>query len=246
MNIVAIIPARMGSSRFPGKPLKKINGVPMIRHVYDQVKNNNNLLTTIVATCDHEIEEYIHSIDGNVIMTSSKHERASDRCAEALLIYEKKQHIKVDIVVMVQGDEPMIKSEMISEAINPMLKDSTILVTNLLSNIKTEKEFKSRNSIKVVCDNKSNALYFSREPIPHMKTYNMNFVKKQICVIPFRRDFLIKYTNMDPTELEVLESVDMMRVLEHGYHVKMVPTKYDTFAVDTPEDLINVEKLIKS
>ena len=177
MNILAIIPARMGSSRFPGKPLKKINGVPMIRHVYDQVKNNNNLLTTIVATCDREIEEYIHSIDGNVIMTSSKHERASDRCAEALLIYEKKQHIKVDIVVMVQGDEPMIKSEMISEAINPMLKDSTILVTNLLSNIKTEKEFKSRNSIKVVCDNKSNALYFSREPIPHMKTYigELNF-----------------------------------------------------------------------
>ena len=244
MNILALIPARMGSSRFPGKPLKKILGKPMIGHVYERVSKCDLLIKTVVATCDQEIVDYIESIGGQVVMTSGKHERASDRCAEALGYLEKKDDIQYDIVVMVQGDEPMTHPSMITEAVTPMLKDSEILVTNLLGDIESEEEFKDRNCIKVVCDLDSNALYFSREPIPTRKL-GKTTMKKQVCIIPFTRDFLLEYTNLDPTPLEIIESVDMMRVLEHGKKVKMIHTKHRTQAVDTKEDLEKVTKIMK-
>ena len=235
----------MGSSRFPGKPMANILGKPMIGHVYDNVKKNQLLLEIAVATCDEEIYNYIKSIGGRTVMTSDKHERASDRCAEALLIIEQEDNIKFDIVVMVQGDEPMIHSDMISEAVSPMLDDSEILVTNLLGQINNKEEFEDPNCIKVVCDLNNNALYFSREPIPTRTKEEIIPMNKQICVIPFRRDFLIEYNELKPTPLEIAESVDMMRVLEHGMKVRMVPTNYNTHAVDTEEDLKKVESLIQ-
>ena len=243
-KILALIPARMGSSRFPGKPMVKILGKPMIGHVYDNVKKSKLLTDIAVATCDDDIYNYIESIGGRAVMTSNKHERASDRCAEALLIIEQKDNIKFDIVVMVQGDEPMIHPDMISEAVSPMLDDSKILITNLLGKIKSNEEFENPNCIKVVCDLNSNALYFSREPIPTRAKGDAIPMGKQICVIPFRRDFLIEYNGLEPTPLEIAESVDMMRVLEHGLKVRMVPTHYNTHAVDTEEDLIKVELLM--
>ena len=245
MHILALIPARMGSSRFPGKPMKNILGEPMIGHVYLNVKKNQILANVAVATCDEEIYDYIESIGGRAIMTSDKHERASDRCAEALLIIEKEDDCKYDIVVMVQGDEPMIHPEMITEAISPMLNDSEILITNLLGNINNMEEFEDRNCIKVVCDLKYNALYFSREPIPTRTKVKNIPMGKQICVIPYRRDFLLTYNQLEPTPLEIAESVDMMRVLEYGFDVKMVPTNYQTHAVDTKEDLLTVEKYMQ-
>lgn len=245
MNILALIPARMGSSRFPGKPLEKILGKPMIGHVYERAILCNLSTKTVVATCDEVIKKYIESIDGEAIMTSSHHERASDRCAEALRYIEKDDGIQYDIVVMVQGDEPMVHPDMITEAVTPMLNDTKILVTNLLGNIETIEEFEDRNCIKVVCDLHSDALYFSREPIPTKGKIENIPMKKQICIIPFARQFLLDYTDMEPTPLEMAESVDMMRILENGIKVKMVPTKYKTHAVDTPEDLIKVEKLIR-
>ena len=244
MNILALIPARMDSSRFPGKPMAKILGKPMIGHVYDNVIKCDLLAKTVVATCDKEIADYIESIGGQAVMTSDEHERASDRCAEALGYLEKKDDIQYDIVVMVQGDEPMTHPSMITEAVTPMLKDSEILVTNLLGDIESEEEFKDRNCIKVVCDLDSNALYFSREPIPTQK-FGRTTMKKQVCIIPFTRDFLLEYTNLDPTPLEIIESVDMMRVLEHGKKVKMIHTKHRTQAVDTKEDLEKVTKIMK-
>ena len=244
MNILALIPARMGSSRFPGKPLKKILGKPMIGHVYERVSKCDLLIKTVVATCDQEIVDYIESIGGQAVMTSGKHERASDRCAEALGYLEKKDDIQYDIVVMVQGDEPMTHPSMITEAVTPMLKDPEILVTNLLGDIESEEEFKDRNCIKVVCDLDSNALYFSRESIPTQK-FGRTTMKKQVCIIPFTRDFLLEYTSLDPTPLEIIESVDMMRVLEHGKKVKMIHTKHRTQAVDTKEDLEKVTKIMK-
>ena len=244
MNILALIPARMGSSRFPGKPLAKIHGKPMIGHVYDRVSKCDLLIKTVVATCDNEILEYIESIGGEAVMSGSHHDRASDRCAEALSILEKSDGIKYDIIVMVQGDEPMTHPNMIEESVKPMLNDSSILVTNLLGNIKNNDEFEDRNCIKVVCDLNSDALYFSREPVPSRK-YGKVEMKKQVCVIPFRRDFLLKYISLEPTPLEIAESVDMMRVMEHGHKVRMVPTLYDTHAVDTVEDLKKVEKLMQ-
>jgi len=246
MNILAIIPARMGSSRFPGKPMATILGKPMIGHVYDRVKNCELLTKTIVATCDHEIKDYIESIGGEAVMTSDKHERASDRCAEALNHKEREDSVQYDIVVMVQGDEPMTHPDMITEAVTPMLNDSKILVTNLLGDINSINEFEDRNCIKVVCDQNDNAIYFSREPIPTRSKFNDIPMKKQVCVIPFTRKFLFKYTKLEPTPLEIAESIDMLRVLEHNLKVKMVPTKYNTFAVDMPDDIRKVEALMNA
>jgi 3-deoxy-manno-octulosonate cytidylyltransferase (CMP-KDO synthetase) len=216
----------------------------MIGHVYERVSKSTLLSMTAVATCDKEIYNYIESIGGIPVMTGTQHERASDRCAEALLKLEKENGVKFDIIVMVQGDEPLIQHEMIEEAVRPMLSDPTIEITNLLGEISNTAEFEDHNCIKVVCDLKSNALYFSREPIPTRSKEKNIPMGKQVCVIPFRRDFLIEYTSLAPTPLEVAESVDMMRILEHGKRVRMVPTRFSTQAVDTPEDLVKVSNLM--
>jgi 3-deoxy-manno-octulosonate cytidylyltransferase (CMP-KDO synthetase) len=147
---------------------------------------------------------------------------------------------------MVQGDEPLVEPEMLIEAIVPMLQDPKIDVVNLLGKIKDNNEFNDRNCIKVVCDLNQDALYFSREPIPHTNNNDKNRGGKQVYIIPFRRDFLIEYTKMMPTPLEVIESVDMLRILEHVRKVRMVNTKYENQSVDTPEDLLRVEKLMKA
>lgn len=244
MNILALIPARMGSSRFPGKPMVRILGKPMIGHVYERVSKSSLLTATAVATCDREIYDYIESIGGKAVMTGDQHERASDRCAEALVILEKANNIKYDIVVMVQGDEPMTHPEMIDEAVGPLLRDPAVQITNLLGKISDAEEFEDRNCIKVVCDLQGNALYFSREPIPTRCKASAIPMGKQVCIIPFRRDFLLEYTRMAPTPLEVAESVDMMRILEHGGKVRMVPTRHATQSVDTPQDLHRLEKIM--
>tara|TARA_B100000401_G_C52773746_1_gene704561 strand:+ start:259 stop:999 length:741 start_codon:yes stop_codon:yes gene_type:complete len=244
MKILALIPARMGSSRFPGKPLAKILDKPMIEHVYKNVEKCELLTKTVVATCDEEIFDFIKSINGQVVMTSDKHERASDRCAEALAFLEQDDNVLYDIVVMVQGDEPMTHPDMITEALTPMLENPEIVVTNLMGDISSDDEFDDRNCIKVVCDLKNNALCFSREPIPTRRFGNVP-MKKQVCVIPFTREFLLQYTKLPPTPLEIAESVDMMRVLEHGEKVKMVPTKHQTYPVDTESDLTRVEELMQ-
>lgn len=246
MNILALIPARMGSSRFPGKPMAKICGKPMIGHVYDRVSSNEMLSATVVATCDVEIFDFITSIGGRAVMTGSHHERASDRCAEALEEIERQDGKKYDIIVMVQGDEPLTHPMMITESVQPMLDDSGIRVVNLLGEISSIEEFEDRNCIKVVCDLNGDALYFSREPIPTRSKVGEVPMGKQVCIIPFRRDFLIEYTRLQPTPLEVAESVDMMRVLENGYKVRMIPTKHSNQSVDTPEDLLKVELIMAS
>jgi len=234
----------MGSQRFPGKPMEKILHKPMIGHVYEQVKKNNLVSYLAVCTCDNEIFDYINLIGGNAVMTSKSHERASDRCAEALIKIEKNNKIEYDIVVMVQGDEPMIHPDMITEAVSPMINNNEIIVTNLLGKISTIDEFEDRNCIKVVCKQNGDALYFSREPIPTRVNDKDISMGKQICVIPFRRDFLLEYNQLSQTPLELAESVDMMRILEHGLNVRMVPTKHISYSVDTKKDLIKVEKLL--
>lgn len=222
-----------------------ISGKPMIGHVYERVSQSPLLTLTAVATCDKEIYNYIESIGGVAVMTSDQHERASDRCAEALIQLEKLNNTRYDIVVMVQGDEPMTHPDMITESITPMLSDDSIKVVNLMGEIKDYEEFEDRNCIKVVCDLASNALCFSREPIPTRSKTNNITMHKQVCIIPFRRDYLLEYTRLAPTPLEIIESVDMMRVLEHGMKVLMVPTKFNTQSVDTPADLEKVALLMK-
>lgn len=245
MKTIALIPARMGSSRFPGKPMALIMGKPMIGHIYERVSQSSILNLTAVATCDKEIYDYIESIGGVAVMTGDQHERASDRCAEALAKLEEKNNVKYDIVVMVQGDEPMTHPDMIGEAVQPLLDDSTVNVVNLMGEIKDKTEFEDRNCIKVVCDLNGNALYFSREAIPTASKVEKITMSKQVCIIPFRRDYLLEYTKLTPTPLEIAESVDMMRILEHGMKVKMVPTSHNTQSVDTKEDLERVAQLMQ-
>lgn len=246
MKILALIPARMGSSRFPGKPMAPILGKPMIGHVYERVAQSPLLSLTAVATCDREIFDYVESIGGVAVMTGDQHERASDRCAEALVKLEQQTGDRYDIVAMVQGDEPMTHPDMIGEAVQPLIDHPEVRVVNLIGQIKDAAEFEDRNCIKVVCDLESNAMYFSREPIPTRSKVASIPMGKQVCVIPFRRDYLLEYTRMAPTPLEVAESVDMMRVLEHGHKVRMAPTVHQTQAVDTPEDLKKVERLMQA
>ncbi len=246
MNIISIIPARMGSSRFPGKPMKDILGMPMVGHVYKRVKMSEVLSEVYVATCDKEIFDYIISIGGKAIMTSKNHDRCADRCAEAMLKIEKETGSKCDIMVIVQGDEPLTFPQMIQQAVAPMIEDPNILITNLVANLDTKEEFENPNEIKVVMDKNKNALYFSREPIPsRSKTKTDIPMKKQVCVIPFKRDFLLEYNDMQQTPLEIIESIDMMRILENGGKVKLCETNYKTKAVDTEEDLAQVSEIMK-
>ena len=246
MNTIAIIPARMASTRFPGKPMAEINGIPMIGHVYYRCKMSESLQDVYVATCDEEIKSYIESIGGKAVMTADTHERCTERTSEALTIIEEQTGQAVDVVLMVQGDEPMLEPDMIDEVLKPLAEDATIQVANLMAPLKNQKEHEDPNEVKVVVDLKGNALYFSREPIPSRKKGATEIpMLKQVCLIPFRRDFLLEFNSLAPTPLEVIESVDMMRVLEHGHRVKMIPTGCDTYSVDTPDDLAHVEQLMK-
>ena len=245
MRIVAIIPARMASSRFPGKPMALIHGMPMIGHCYCRVRLCPELTDTYVATCDEEIFDYIKSIGGNVVMTADTHERASDRAAEAMIQIEEASGKKIDILAMIQGDEPMDTPEMVSEALSPMLKNDSIQVVNLMGRIESMSEFEDPNTVKVVVDSTSSAIYFSREPIPSRKKgIDAVPMRKQIAVIPFRRDYLIKFNSSAETPLERIESVDMLRVIENGDKVRMVMTENQSIGVDTPEHLERVEQLM--
>jgi 3-deoxy-manno-octulosonate cytidylyltransferase (CMP-KDO synthetase) len=244
MKTAVIIPARMGSTRFRGKPLVNICGMPMIEHVYQRCSMAAGVEGVYIATCDEEIRVVVEKFGGQVIMTADTHQRASERTAEAV------EKIDVDIVVMVQGDEPLTHPDMISLAAQPLIDDPEIVCANLTSKIHSLQEFKDPNTIKVVMDNRGFALYFSREPVP--TTGVQGFfdnsqvpLYKQVCIIPFRKEFLLRYVKMDPTPLEMAESIDMLRLLENGYKVKMVESSFDTHAVDTPEDLRLVEQMME-
>ena len=242
MDAVAIIPARMGSSRFPGKPLADILGLPMIEHVRRRVSMSKVLSEVYVATCDKEIHDAITNLGGKAIMTSSTHQRASDRTAEAA------ESLNAELIVMVQGDEPMTYPEMIDLALGPMLQDPSIICTNLMKRITEHSDYLNQNTIKVVVNNESDALYMSRSPIPHLADIsNLSSISlyKQVCIIPFTRSGLKLYTELTPTPLEIAESVDMNRFMEHGYNVRMIESEYDSHAVDNLEDLSLVTQLMK-
>ena len=245
MRIVAVIPARMASSRFYGKPMAAIHGMPMIGHCYFRVRLCDVLSDTYVATCDQEIFEYIESIGGKAVMTADTHERASDRAAEAMLKIEEVCGLKTDILVMVQGDEPMDTPDMISEALAPMLLDDSVQIVNLMGRIESLSEFEDPNTVKVVVGSDDNAIYFSREPIPSRKK-GVGDVKmlKQICVIPFNREYLLQFNSIPEMPLERTESVDMLRIIETGGQVRMVMTECQSIGVDTPEHLKRVESLM--
>lgn len=242
MKTIAIIPARMGSSRFPGKPLAKLLGRTMLEHVYKRVALSDALDATYIATCDEEIQQTAEAFGASVIMTSDKHERASDRVAEAIT------GLDAELIVMVQGDEPMTHPRMIDTAVAPFRTDPQLGCVNLVRRIENEADFYDVNTIKVIMNQRGDALYMSRQPIPTLA--KSGFVStsayKQVCIIPFTRAMLLHYTQLPATPLEQLESIDMLRLLEHSIRVKMVETEFNSQAVDTEADLTRVSKLMES
>lgn len=244
MRIVGIIAARMASTRFPGKPLARIQGIPMIGHVYHRARMARRIDETWVATCDQAIIEYCASIGAPAVMTSDTHERATDRIAEALVKIEAQTGSGIDGAVLVQGDEPMLVPGMLDDLVVP-LRDGRAEVANLMSPIASEVEFDDANTVKVVCDRDRFALYFSREPIPSRRKFTQPVpMWKQLGLIAFTRQALLEYSQLAATPLEVIESVDMNRLLEHGRRILMVETSWRTIAVDTPDDLGRVGMLM--
>jgi 3-deoxy-manno-octulosonate cytidylyltransferase (CMP-KDO synthetase) len=218
----------------------------MIEHVYKRCAMSSTLSSLYIATCDEEIMKATESFGGKAVMTKDTHQRASDRVAEAVGKIEASTGQRTNIVVMIQGDEPMVFPEMIDMAVAPIVREKDIFVTNLTARITSNEEHEDFNCIKVVVDRQFNALYFSRKPIPCFKDRSAQVpLYKQVCIIPFQRDFLYKYSSLEPTPLEKAESIDMLRVLEHGYKVRMVPFDLMTYSVDTPEDLARVEALMQ-
>lgn len=242
MKTIAVIPARMGSSRFPGKPLAQLLGRPMLEHVYKRVSLSKTLSATYIATCDEDIRLAAENFGAHVIMTSDSHERASDRVAEAIA------DIDAELIVMVQGDEPMTHPDMIDAAVAPFHNDPQLGCVNLVRKIDNAADFQDANTIKVVMNQLDEAIYMSRQPIPTLAKsgFAQTAAYKQVCIIPFRRAMLQEYMRLPATPLEQLESVDMLRLIEHGYRVKMIHTTFDTQAVDTEADLLRVAKLMEA
>ena len=242
MKILGIIPARMASTRFPNKPMASIMGIPMIGHCYIRSKMCTLLDEVYVATCDKEIYEYIESTGGKAVMTADTHERATERSAEALVNIEKKMNGKqFDIIVMIQGDEPLIHPEMITEVISPFLTGDR-MVANLMAPLHTVDEQNNPNNVKVVTDINGNALYMSREPVPSRKKYAGQINSyRQLGLIAFTREAILKFVSLETTPLEIIESVDMNRFLEHRIPIQMIVTKFEADSVDTPDDLKRVD-----
>ncbi len=245
MNIVAIIPGRMGSSRFPGKPLAKIAGIPMIGHVYLRTAMAETLSDCWVATCDEEIKEYIESIGGKAVMTADTHERCSDRCAEAMIKIEEMTSKKIDMVIMVQGDEPLVTPGMVDASVEALKANPECGVACLMGPIETVQELQDPNAIKVVIGNNNRALYMSREPIPTIKKgEDQGPWLKQVCIIPYTREYLLQFNETPPSSLEIAESIDLNRCLQNGHPVQMAFSPDIAVSVDTPSDLEHAEQVM--
>lgn len=244
MNVIAVLPARMGATRFPGKPLAEIHGMPMIGHCYLRTRMAGGLSATYVATCDDVIADYVRSIGGEVVMTADTHNRATDRTAEALEKVEAETGRTVDVVIMIQGDEPLIQPGDV-EAMIRHFDDPAVEIVNIMGRIRSEEDFRDVNNVKVVVDRNMDALYMSREPIPSDWKGGAGAPRfMQIGAIAFRREVLLRFNQTPETLLEQAESVDMNRVLESGGKIRMVITETAMLGVDTEAELRTAEALL--
>ncbi|ACL70641.1 3-deoxy-manno-octulosonate cytidylyltransferase [Halothermothrix orenii] len=238
MNVIAVIPARFYSSRFPGKPLADIKGKPMIEHVYRRVCRVKGLKEVYVATDDDRIYNTVKDFGGNAVMTSKACSSGTDRVAEVVA------NLDCDIVVNVQGDEPLLEPLMVEQALKPFAEEKNLNMSTLMKEIGDPGEVENPNVVKVVVDKDGYALYFSRSPIPHPRNSGARYYK-HIGLYIYRRKFLMNLTQMEQTELEKVESLEQLRVLENGYKIKVVETEFDSIGVDTPEDIARVEKIME-
>ncbi len=229
-KIVAIIPARYGSTRFPGKPLAPIMGKPMVEWVYNRTRQCELLSRVLVATDDERIFRAVRNFGGDVVMTSSQHFTGTDRLAEAV------RDIEVDIVLNVQGDEPLVRPDMLTGLIKPLVEENDIAMSTLSTTIRPG-DLEDPDCVKVVTDLEGNALYFSRAPIPYPWERSGGRSLLHLGFYGFRRDFLLQFPRLPRTPLEGRESLEQLRVLEHGYKIRVVYSQHRTFGVDRPADI---------
>ena len=247
-TVIGIIPVRYASSRLLGKPLLELCGKPIIQHVYERAKQAKLLNDVIVATDDDRIAAVVERIRGRAVMTPTTIRSGSDRVA-----YTAK-NLKVDIVANIQGDEPLINPEVIDETVRPLLEDRKIDVCTPVKKITSTEELANPNIVKVVFDSDGFALYFSRSPIPHVSSKTVpssedgSSVKhghyKHIGLYVYRKDFLLTFTQWDPSPLERAEQLEQLRILEHGHRIKCVVTEHDSFSVDTLEDFEQLKRMM--
>lgn len=237
-KIIAVIPSRYQSSRFPGKPLALINRKPMIQWVYESVNSVNNISETCVATDDERIYSMVSQFGGKVIMTGKC-------CCGTERVYEAIKDYPCNIVINVQGDEPLIKSEMIDELID-VFEDDKVDMATLCKEIVTIEDVNNPNIVKVVRDSDDNALYFSRHPIPFNRDGRSDIKYfKHIGIYGYKKEFLKKYIQTPKTPLELAESLEQLRALEIGCKIKVRETIYDSIGVDVPDDILKIEKEIR-
>ncbi len=240
MNFYAIIPSRYGSSRFPGKPLATIGGKPMIQWVYENVMRVSCLKDVYVATDDQRIFDVVIGFGGKVLMTSTDHTCGTDRLAECADILNLDSD---DIVLNIQGDEPLIRPEMVQDLISTFEDDSVYMGT-LKKKIEEESEITNPNVVKVISDINGDAIYFSRYTIPYERDGKHHIHFKHVGTYGYKVWFLKKYSKMPKTELELAESLEQLRVIENGLKIRVKETNWQTIGVDTPEQIALVEKLL--
>lgn len=241
MKIAAVIPARFASTRLEGKPLADICGKTMVQRVYERAQAAG-LSDVVVATDDERIFKAVKAFGGKAVMTSPLHTSGTDRVAEAAFA------IDAEIIVNLQGDEPLIDPALIEAAVEPMRHVPGLAMSTLKTPITHEEEYLDPNAVKVVTDNDGFALYFSRSPVPFCRKGFSGLpvpAYKHIGLYVFRRDFLFEFTKMKPTPLEISESLEQLRALENGRRIKVVEVRYNPVSVDTPEDLERVRKIVK-
>lgn len=237
VKVTGIIPARYQSTRFPGKPLADICGKPMIQHVYERAKAASVLEDVLVATDDARIYEAVTGFGGKAVMTSPHHSTGTDRLAEVAT------ELDSDIVVNIQGDEPLLRPESIEQAVRPLLEDESLEMSTLKLRIENPEDVLDPNVVKVVTDLNGNALYFSRAPIPYPREGTTTYYR-HIGLYVYRREFLLRFAKLAPTPLETIEKLEQLRALENGYKIRVVETEYSAIGVDTPEDLEKVKQIL--
>ena len=245
-RVVAIIPARYHSNRFEGKPVAPILGKPMIQHVYERALSVPLLSRAVVATDDERIADCVRSFDGEVVMTRSDHASGTDRLAEAATKLDIREQ---DVVVNIQGDQPLFPAEVIEQVARPLLEDPTLPMSTLIYKIIRKEEIGDPNHVKTVFDRNNNALYFSRSPIPFQR--DPDEVKeptyyKHLGFYGYRKGFLLTFVSLPEGEWERFEKLEQLRALEFGYRIKVVLTEHDSVEVDTLKDLKRVEEILRS
>lgn len=244
-NIICVIPARFGSTRFPGKPLADLGGKPLIQWVYERASASQRVQSVYVATDDRRIFDAVTKFGGSAIMTTGQYESGTDRIADAV------KDMDFDIVVNLQGDEPMMHPDTIDKAVCVLEEDPGCSVSTAMVRIKGEESYRSPHVVKVVCAPDGRALYFSRSAIPSLARaasqaeFAAYFGFKHLGLYVYRKEALLKFTSLKPSFLERLEQLEQLRFLENGYILKVVETLHDSIGIDTPEDLENLKAILK-